>query len=111
MCIIPFSHYVLSCSGSQQVTISIVENFNNKEYAAKSLELLIAGHSITFEKARLVARSSLFGVRYYMREWMFLSAAVVILILAGIFFVSTLVFYLIVRETVKSFLMGLVSNQ
>lgn len=52
-------------------------------------------------------KTSLFGIRYYMREWFFSFALLTIGIMSTILFLSTMVFYLIVKESIKNFLINL----
>lgn len=66
---VPFSSLIMSSQSNNEVEIKIFEKFNNKDFGLETIEFLMSNQQIFIKKALLRARTSLFGLRYFMQEW------------------------------------------
>jgi hypothetical protein len=73
---------------------------------ANGLEIVIPNSLLQFSKAMLKVKTSLFGIRYFMREWFFSVAIVIISAITTILFLGAMVFFMLAREYFKAFLIN-----
>lgn len=104
---IPIINYFFSCEPSQTIVISVAENFSNADFHISSFDFTLKNTHLHFSAAYLKIRSSLFGVRYLMRQWFYATALIVISILTVSTFLSFISFYLIIKSGIKGILLRL----
>ena len=104
---VPFLNYLCNCEPVQKITIPLVENFNNADFSARSLEFTLTSTSLSFTSAKLHVRSSLFGIRYFMRSWFFTTAFTLICSTAFTFFLTFLAFFTVVKSNIRIILLKL----
>jgi hypothetical protein len=108
---LPLVNYLCNCEPSQIVEIPIVENFNNAEFQLNSIEFTLTHTEVSFNSAVVKLRTSLFGIRYFMRNWFFTSALVAITISTislSVFFIG---FYFALRTALKLLFTKLYPNK
>lgn len=101
---IPFISYFRNCEPTQIIRIPVAENFNNKDFQTNSIELTLSNTHLQFSNAEIKVRTSLFGIRYLMRQWFYTTAFVIIASLTTMIFISMVAFYFAVQGTIKKFL-------
>ena len=79
---IPFGASWFGRHNTQSITIKIFEKFDNDDFGLEKIELLVPNDTLQFRHAQINVRTTLYGVRYLMRDWFFTSAAVVIIVLS-----------------------------
>ncbi|CDW85270.1 UNKNOWN [Stylonychia lemnae] len=104
---VPVINIFCNCEPKQTVTVHIVENFNNAEFQAKAIEIILSNASIVFSDAVLRITPALFGIRYLMGSWFFTSSFIFITIFTSIIFVTFIAFYLVARTQIKHLLFNM----
>ena len=80
------------------IEIKIFEKFDNSDFGIESIEFLLSNDSINIKKAILKVRTTLYGVRWYMQEWLFTSMIIVVVTVTSLISSGVLVFVLILKR-------------
>ncbi len=104
---LPLVSYLCNCEPLQTVTIQVVENFNNREYSANAIEFAMTNTSLVFNSATIIVKSSLFGIRYFMRNWFLTTALVFISTFSSMIFLSFVAFFVVLKKSIRVFLFKL----
>ena len=107
VCSIPLVGIVINCQSSQEVTIPVLANLNNKDFGVGTIELSMPDTQLFYSSARITVTTSLFGIRYLMRHWFVATALAVIMSLSLSLFAGTLFSFFMVKGIVKVMLLRL----
>lgn len=80
---------------------------NNFEFQTSSIDITLTNTQLVFSRAQLIIKSSLFGIRYLMRNWFFVTALAMISMLTSFYVVSFIVFFLTLKSNIRRFLFKL----
>jgi len=93
---IPFASRFVNVEPYQLIRIPLLEYFNNQEFLARELVLELKNPSLLFQNVYINVRSSLFGLRYIMREYFYSCAFLFVFWMASfVFIVLTLALYFV----------------
>ena len=98
---VPFISYLCNCDTKQKVILPVIDNFSNKDFQANAIEFTLTNTQLNFSQAVLRVRSSLFGLRYLMRQWFFTTALVTISSITLTCFLGFLAFFVVIRHNLK----------
>lgn len=81
----------------------LLEYFDNSSFLAREIEIKLKNPSLMFQSIDLEVRSSLFGLRFVMREYFFTCIGVVTVWLSSLYFVSSLLTIYVIRHYFLTF--------
>ena len=70
--------FTSACPNTQRIAIKIFDKFDNDDFGLESIDFLIPHEALQFKQAHINVRISLYGFRYYMHDWFFTCAFVII---------------------------------
>ena len=73
--VLPFGNYLLSpwCLSTQEVEIELFSIFDNKDFAVKSVDFVLANDTIQYKHCKIVVTTVLDGYRHFMHHWFWTS--------------------------------------
>jgi hypothetical protein len=97
---VPFSQYLIPTNTfTELIVIKIFEKFDNKDFGLETIEFLLSNEQLQIKQASLKVRTTLFGIRWYMREWFIACLVIVVASMATIASTIVLVAVFMIKRT------------